>query len=231
MVDRQSGFTLIELLVVIVIAGMMYALVPPMFGAGIAGTELKKAARQVAAGLRQTRGEAINQHKDVAMTLTSMAASSISVAAPGSINCPSALTSRSSPPNPRWTIARRPSASTPMAVPLAVGSRSPRATKDFSSTWTGLPVAWLSLNEYAARLRRFFLLEILVAFVIMALALGVLMRVFSGALNSTAVAEHYAEALLVAESKLAAIGVETPLSDAETSEQTESGLPLEDTGG
>ena len=69
MVDRQSGFTLIELLVVIVIAGMMYALVPPMFGAGIAGTELKKAARQVAAGLRQTRGEAINQHKDVAMTL------------------------------------------------------------------------------------------------------------------------------------------------------------------
>ncbi len=69
----------------------------------------------------------------------------------------------------------------------------------------------------------FSLLEILVAFVIMALALGVLMRVFSGALNSTAVAEHYAEALLIAESKLAAIGVETPLNDAEASGETKSG--------
>lgn len=69
MVNRQAGFTLIELLVVIVIAGMMYALVPPMFGAGMAGAELKKAARQVAAGLRQTRGEAIKQHKDTAMSV------------------------------------------------------------------------------------------------------------------------------------------------------------------
>ena len=52
-----------------VIAGLMYALVPPMFGAGMKGTELKKAARQVAAGLRQSRGEAIRLHKEVVMTL------------------------------------------------------------------------------------------------------------------------------------------------------------------
>ena len=60
----------------------------------------------------------------------------------------------------------------------------------------------------------FSLLEILVAFVIMALALGVLMRVFSGPLNSTAVADHYAEARLNAESKLASIGVQPTLNDA-----------------
>lgn len=67
--NRSRGFTLIEILVVLLIAGLMYALVPPMFGAGMAGTELKKAARQVAAGLRQTRGEAIKQHKETVMTL------------------------------------------------------------------------------------------------------------------------------------------------------------------
>jgi general secretion pathway protein H len=69
LVNRPRGFTLIELLVVLVLAGMMYALVPPMFGAGMAGAELKQAARQLAAGLRQTRGDAIKQHKDLALTL------------------------------------------------------------------------------------------------------------------------------------------------------------------
>ncbi len=66
---RARGFTLIEILLVLVIAGMMYALVPSLFGAGLAGTELKKAARQVAAGLRQTRGEAIKARKDASMRL------------------------------------------------------------------------------------------------------------------------------------------------------------------
>jgi general secretion pathway protein I len=57
----------------------------------------------------------------------------------------------------------------------------------------------------------FSLLEILVAFVILALALGVLMRVFSGSLNNAAFSERYATAILVAESRLAALGVESPL--------------------
>lgn len=67
--SAQRGFTLIELLVVLVIAGLMYALVPPMVGAGMAGAELKKAARQVAAGLRQTRVEAIKAHRDATLSL------------------------------------------------------------------------------------------------------------------------------------------------------------------
>lgn len=67
--NAARGFTLIELLVVLVIAGLMYALVPPMIGAGMTGAELKKAARQVAAGLRQTRGEAIKWHRDTTLVL------------------------------------------------------------------------------------------------------------------------------------------------------------------
>jgi len=68
-VNRARGFTLIEILVVLVIAGLMYALVPPLVGAGMAGAELKKAARQVAAGLRQTRSEALKRHKEASMVL------------------------------------------------------------------------------------------------------------------------------------------------------------------
>lgn len=69
----------------------------------------------------------------------------------------------------------------------------------------------------------FSLLEILVAFVILALAFGVLMRVFSGALANTVLSERYATATLIAESRLAAVGVETWLEEAETSGETESG--------
>lgn len=69
MVDRHAGFTLIELLIVLVIAGMMYTLIPALFGSGLAGAELKKATRQVAAGLRQTRNQAIKQHRDAVMTI------------------------------------------------------------------------------------------------------------------------------------------------------------------
>ena len=64
MAVAQRGFTLVELLVALALAGLMYALVPPMFGAGMAGTELKSAARQVAAGLRKARGEAIHRHRE-----------------------------------------------------------------------------------------------------------------------------------------------------------------------
>lgn len=69
MVNRERGFTLLEILVVLVIAGLMYSLVPPLVGAGMAGAELKKAARQVAAGLRQTRNEALKRHREAIMAL------------------------------------------------------------------------------------------------------------------------------------------------------------------
>jgi general secretion pathway protein I len=68
----------------------------------------------------------------------------------------------------------------------------------------------------------FSLLEILVAFTLMALIVAVLMRVFSGGLQGAGVAEDYARAASLAESKLAGIGSETPLKPGELS-GTEAG--------
>lgn len=67
------------------------------------------------------------------------------------------------------------------------------------------------------RERGFSLLEILVAFVILALAMGVIMRLFSGALGNIGRAEHHAHAVAVAASVLAGLGVETPLAEGELS--------------
>jgi general secretion pathway protein I len=63
----------------------------------------------------------------------------------------------------------------------------------------------------------FSLLEILVAFIIMALALGIIMRIFSGALNNIGTADHHAHAALVAKSVLDSLGIETPLAEGELS--------------
>lgn len=57
----------------------------------------------------------------------------------------------------------------------------------------------------------FSLLEILVAFSVLAIALGVLMRVFGGAARAAGVTEEYARAVVAAESLLADVGVGRPL--------------------
>ena len=57
----------------------------------------------------------------------------------------------------------------------------------------------------------FSLIEILVAFMILAMSLTVIFRIFSGGLRNVALSEDYARAVLVAESQLAAIGVSEPL--------------------
>lgn len=54
----------------------------------------------------------------------------------------------------------------------------------------------------------FSLLEVLVAFVILALTLSVMMRIFSGGLRNAALAEDYSYAMLLAESKLAELSVQ-----------------------
>jgi general secretion pathway protein I len=71
--------------------------------------------------------------------------------------------------------------------------------------------------------RGFSLLEVLVAFIILAMALGVLMRIFSGGLGNIGAAEHYSQAVAIAELKLAAIGVESPLTEGENTGAAEHG--------
>ena len=60
----------------------------------------------------------------------------------------------------------------------------------------------------------FSLLEILVAFTLLALAMGVLMQIFSRGVNGASLADSYAKATMFAESKLASIGIEDELKES-----------------
>lgn len=71
--------------------------------------------------------------------------------------------------------------------------------------------------------RGFSLLEVLVAFVILSLILGVSMRIFSGGLRNARNVDEYQQAMLLAQSKLATIGIETPLKAGESFGEYESG--------
>ena len=57
----------------------------------------------------------------------------------------------------------------------------------------------------------FSLLEILIAFSILALSLGILLKIFSAGVNTAVVAEDYTAAVQIAENLMAKTGVETPL--------------------
>ena len=61
------------------------------------------------------------------------------------------------------------------------------------------------------------LIEVLVAFMILALALTVLLRIFSGGLRNVSVSSDYAMATLIAESRLASAGIDVPLRPGESS--------------
>lgn len=63
----------------------------------------------------------------------------------------------------------------------------------------------------------FSLLEVLVAFAILALSLGVLMQIFSGSLRNTARSRDQAQATALAQSLLASAGIEAPLVAGESS--------------
>lgn len=66
---RHRGFTLVEMLVVMVIMVLAYAMTAPMISAGVSGAELKAAARQIAAGLRKARSEAVVRKNEVVLTV------------------------------------------------------------------------------------------------------------------------------------------------------------------
>ncbi len=55
------------------------------------------------------------------------------------------------------------------------------------------------------------MLEILIAFSILALSLGILLKIFSAGVNSAVIAEDYTAAVQIAESLMATTGMEKPL--------------------
>lgn len=63
------------------------------------------------------------------------------------------------------------------------------------------------------------LLEVLVAFVVLSLAMAVIMQIFSGGMRNGRLAGTYSRAVFLAQSKLAAAGVEQPLAVGEGSGQ------------
>ena len=94
------------------------------------------------------------------------------------------------------------------------------------SWWTGLPVKPRSTSrEQGARRQNggFTLLEVLVAFTVLAISLGVLFEIFSTGMRASRSAEEYTRATLLAESKLATIGITGALEEGESSGEYEDG--------
>lgn len=65
----------------------------------------------------------------------------------------------------------------------------------------------------------FTLLEVLVACTLLAVSIAALLGLFSRGVNGAELADRYARAAMLAESKLASVGVEEALSEGETSGQ------------
>lgn len=60
------------------------------------------------------------------------------------------------------------------------------------------------------------LIEVLVAFVLLSLSLAVIFHIFSGGFRNARLAEGYSRAVFLAESRLAAVGIESALIPGET---------------
>ena len=80
---------------------------------------------------------------------------------------------------------------------------------------TGLPARSPSSSE--RRGAGFTLIEVVVALVILTVALGALMQLFQTGMRSGGIAEDRVLATLLAKSRLAAVGIDTPLEPGEVS--------------
>ena len=63
------------------------------------------------------------------------------------------------------------------------------------------------------------LIEVLVAFIVLSVTMAVIMQIFSGGMRNARLAESYSRAVLLAESRMAAVGLERPLALGEESGQ------------
>jgi general secretion pathway protein I len=75
-----------------------------------------------------------------------------------------------------------------------------------------------------AHSKGFSLLEVLVAFAILAISLGVLLQIFQRALTTTAVSGDYSRIVALAEAKLASVGADIPLEEGVHSGEPEDGM-------
>ncbi|WP_295881469.1 prepilin-type N-terminal cleavage/methylation domain-containing protein [uncultured Thiohalocapsa sp.] len=72
--------------------------------------------------------------------------------------------------------------------------------------------------------RGFSLLEVLVAFAILALSLGVLLQIFQRAMNTTMVSTEYSRIVALAEARLADVGGSIPLEEGIHTGEPENGM-------
>lgn len=98
---------------------------------------------------------------------------------------------------------------------MKIGNQAPEAGQ------TARPPGVRSLQ------RGFSLLEVVVAFAILALTLGVLMQIFSRAMNTTVLSETYSRAATLAEARLNLVGLEIPLEAGAHSGDPEDGFEWE----
>lgn len=71
------------------------------------------------------------------------------------------------------------------------------------------------------RARGFTLIEVVVAFVLLAAVLVTVIEIFSRGMARASDLEHYSRALLIAQSKLASVGVEEALAEGQKSGESE----------
>ena len=64
------------------------------------------------------------------------------------------------------------------------------------------------------------LIEVLVAFVVLSLTMAVILQIFSGGMRNARMAESYSRAVFLAESRLAATGMEGPIAASDYSGQS-----------
>jgi general secretion pathway protein I len=75
----------------------------------------------------------------------------------------------------------------------------------------------LMIPTQANKQKGFSLLEILIAFSILALSLGILLKIFSAGVDSAVIAEDYTAAVQIGQGLMAKAGIETPLQQGQES--------------